>query len=83
MMKKNFTRRGFISRATAGVAGAGVASGITSLGLVSCTSAVHEVSEGKSTASGFAQEVERLLPLEIQKPNRTIRSNHINFRPVD
>jgi len=63
-MKKNFTRRDFISTATAGVAGVGVSSGITSLGLVSCTKAVQEANEGKSTASGFAREVERVLPLE-------------------
>ena len=56
-MKKNFTRRGFISSATAVVAGAGVSSGITSSGLISCTTAVHEVNEGKSKSPEAVREV--------------------------
>ena len=62
MIKKKFTRRGFKSRATAGLAGVAVLSGITSSGLISCGTAVHEVNKSKSSSSAFALEVERVLP---------------------
>ena len=78
MVKKNFTRRGFISRATAGVAGAAVTSGISSLGLISCTTDINEARAGKSSASAFAREVERVMPLE----NLYDYHKHISASPV-
>ena len=64
MVRKKLSRRDFIGRTTAGVAGAAVASGISSLGISSCKRDVYGVNDGKYSTIAFSREVERVLPLE-------------------
>jgi hypothetical protein len=63
MTRKNFTRRDFIGRTTAGVAGAVAVTGISSLGINSCSRDKYGKKDGKYSTASFAAEVEK-LPLE-------------------
>ena len=60
MVKKNFTRRDFIERTTAGVAGAVVSTHISSLGINSCYRNAYVPNDGKYTTGVFATEVAKL-----------------------
>jgi hypothetical protein len=63
MAKRNFTRRDFIGKTTAGVAGAVVTTGITSLHVDSFHRNVYTTDDGKYSDGDFAREVE-ILPVE-------------------
>ena len=63
MTKRDFTRRDFIEKTTAGVAGAIVAKDLSSLSLSSCRRNTYGANEGKYSTGAFAREVEQ-LPLE-------------------
>lgn len=77
MAKKNFTRRDFIGKTTAGVAGAVVSKGITSLGIKTSGRAVYEENEGKYSSGAFAREVELLAPEDPYEYHR-----HLSTSPV-
>ncbi|MDD4871781.1 MAG: hypothetical protein PHR77_14585 [Kiritimatiellae bacterium] len=65
MSKKKITRRNFINKTAAGLFGAVVASGVSSMSMVSCKSVVPGIQgRRKITDKAFAREVERVLPLE-------------------
>jgi hypothetical protein len=63
MSKKRFTRRDFIGKTTAGVTGAVVSTGLSTIALSSCKRDVYGVNDGKYSTAAFARVVER-LPLE-------------------
>ena len=79
MVKKHFTRRDFIGRTTAGVAGAVVSTGISSLGINSCKGDVHEENEGKYSSGAFAREVERLTPEEPYEYHRCLSTSPVHI----
>ncbi|MCK9413683.1 MAG: hypothetical protein M0Q53_15395 [Prolixibacteraceae bacterium] len=63
MIKKNFTRRDFIGKSTAGLAGAIVSTSISSFGASSFNRSIYVGKDDKYSTGAFASEVER-LPLE-------------------
>jgi hypothetical protein len=63
MSKKNLSRRDFIGKTSAGVTGAVVSTGLSSIALSSCKRDVYGADNGKYSTGAFAREVER-LPLE-------------------
>ena len=63
MTKRDFTRRDFIEKTTAGVAGAIVATDLSSLSFSSYRRNTYGANEGKYSTGAFAREVEQ-LPME-------------------
>jgi hypothetical protein len=63
MSKKRFTRRDFIEKTTAGVTGAVVSTGLSSISLSSCKRDIYGAIDGKYSTAAFAGEVKR-LPME-------------------
>jgi hypothetical protein len=79
MVKKNFTRRDFIERTTAGVTGAVVATGISSLGISSCKRNVYGANEGKYSTGAFALEVEQLPPEEPYDYHKRLSTSPVHI----
>jgi len=65
MVKKSLTRRDFIGKTTAGITGAAVSTGISSIGMTSCKSNSHNAKNKEKYSKGdLAHLVNKLLPEE-------------------
>ncbi|MBK8883447.1 MAG: twin-arginine translocation signal domain-containing protein [Bacteroidales bacterium] len=79
MVKKNFTRRDFIGKTSAGVAAAVVSSGISPLGLNSDKRASPGADNGKYSAGTFALEVEKLPAEEPYEYHRRLSASPVHI----
>ncbi|NLN31240.1 MAG: hypothetical protein GX158_08445 [Bacteroidales bacterium] len=80
MSSKNFTRRSFIGKTSAGIAGAAI-TGSLAPGLVSCTrtGSGHGTGNDRLSGSAFATEVERLPVEEIYDYHKRLSSEPVHI----
>jgi len=83
MTKRNFTRRDFIERTTAGVAGAVAATGMSSLVISSGMRNAYGANEGRYSTEAFAREVEQLSPEEPYDYHKRLSASPVHIARRD
>ncbi|MBK8883448.1 MAG: hypothetical protein IPN67_13975 [Bacteroidales bacterium] len=79
MIKKNFTRRDFLEKTSAGVAGAVVSNGIPPLDLNSSKRNIYATDKARYSAGTFESEVEKLPPEEPYDYHRRLSTSPVHI----
>ncbi len=79
MSKKSLTRRDFIGKSAAGVTGAVVSTGISSIAVSSCRRDVYGTEGGKYSSGEFAREVEQLPMEEPYAYHRHLSTSNVHI----